>query len=747
MAKKKQDKQIKEVWQPIVLDLVEAVGGLDNVKDFLHCLTRFRVEVFNDTLVDKEALARINKAKGVNKDGNQWQVIFGPGIVDKVTRHFREHYISEMTTGDGDPNGSGATAISFTDKSTEPWWNNDFSVQNNLWMVFRRGMREFAAIFIPLLPIFAAGGISLALRTLTDTISPIETHAFAFMMYHVFNTIGQAAVGMLPAMVAYSTVKRLGGNEVYGLGIGLIILSPTLMNANSAAGAITYGLGNGRDLMNQLVHDGIITTIQVDGMTVVDTAIINGQVIQVYGGGALGDGVYTYNDLTGNGMFINEDVGLTLSGDNIFFNLNDLNLIVALNNGYSYEQMVMLGIAKMTNGVNSAIVLGGVNSTFISQGADSLVKTYTVLLPDFAGGLFHIDMLGYQSQIISAIFAGIIVHYIHKGMSEITPQIIAQVAVPLVTIFTATYLTLWLFGPLGRLVSMGIAELFNLIYVPFNHTGIGLGGALLAAIWPVLIMTGMHRGLTVLELTQLAETQSQYGEAFTSVNALACVVNIAIGTSAMALAIMVKQKERQTLQMTAGVTAQLGISEPALFGVHVDYGYTMAATMIGCFIGGWWIAGTGTYAMSNGSTSWIGLAQYSVVATDTYVKFAETQHITGWIATISPMLKEAIGLAITFVSTFVATILLSQTEWANEKHREQGHECIRLWGKNWSDLDNDEEYVAKRMAKLDLKAEKMEKQIEKRRVATEARKAKKAQKDGVKKTPKQDGKIDKKHDE
>jgi len=74
----------KSIFEPVINEIVEAVGGRDNVKQAMNCATRFRFTVYDDSKVDVEKLKKVELSKGFNKSGEQYQLIFGTGTVNKV---------------------------------------------------------------------------------------------------------------------------------------------------------------------------------------------------------------------------------------------------------------------------------------------------------------------------------------------------------------------------------------------------------------------------------------------------------------------------------------------------------------------------------------------------------------------------------------------------------------------------------------------------------------------------------------
>lgn len=100
-------------------------------------------------------------------------------------------------------------------------------------MLLRTGLRGFAEIFIPLIPIFIVGGISLAIASLSTTIAKAAgtTNNIDYLnAKFFFDLIGGAILGSLPVFVGYTAMKKFGGSPLIGVAIGLIMVAPGLVN-------------------------------------------------------------------------------------------------------------------------------------------------------------------------------------------------------------------------------------------------------------------------------------------------------------------------------------------------------------------------------------------------------------------------------------------------------------------------------------------------------------------------------------
>lgn len=101
----------------------------------------------------------------------------------------------------------------------------------------------------------------------------------------------------------------------------------------------------------------------------------------------------------------------------------------------------------------------------------------------------------------------------------------------------------------------------------------------------------------------MAETAARYGESFSFVTAVGANCNIAMGASVLGYAIVVKSKDEKSMGVSAAITANLGITEPAVYGANLQLRYPYLAGMLGGAVGGFFVASTGNYCLSMGSAS------------------------------------------------------------------------------------------------------------------------------------------------
>jgi PTS system trehalose-specific IIC component len=183
-----------------VRDIVDAVGGKDNIAAATHCVTRLRFALKDEGKVDKEKLDQIDMVKGSFSTNGQFQVVIGQGLVDKVYKEMAEQ------TGMGE-------------SSKEDVKDAASSNLNPL----QKAVKMLADIFIPILPAIVTAGLLMGINNILsgsgiffDDKSLIEVYPQWADLSGIINLIANTAFTFLPALIGWSAVKRFGGSPAYG---------------------------------------------------------------------------------------------------------------------------------------------------------------------------------------------------------------------------------------------------------------------------------------------------------------------------------------------------------------------------------------------------------------------------------------------------------------------------------------------------------------------------------------------------
>ena len=190
--------------------LLDVIGGKENIKNYEHCATRLRVVLKDDSKLDKEKADNIEESKGYFFSTGQHQFIFGTGKVNEVTKELDEYLGKTSSDDDG----------SMKD-----------DIYANLNPV-QKVVRILADILVPLIPALVTTGLLMGLRGLLVELGLEMTEDVAGL----FAMLTDTAFAFLPVLIAYSATRKFGGNPLLGIVVGLMMVAPQLPNAYDVRG-------------------------------------------------------------------------------------------------------------------------------------------------------------------------------------------------------------------------------------------------------------------------------------------------------------------------------------------------------------------------------------------------------------------------------------------------------------------------------------------------------------------------------
>ncbi|MBU3875063.1 glucose PTS transporter subunit IIA [Faecalicatena sp. AGMB00832] len=186
-------------------------------------------------------------------------------------------------------------------------------------------------------------------------------------------------------------------------------------------------------------------------------------------------------------------------------------------------------------------------------------------------GLWKIDMVGYQGHVIPVIIAVFVLSIIEKKLHKIVPPMFDLFVTPLVSVFVTGYLTLAAIGPVFVFVENGLLNgIQKLLTLPF-----GIGSFIMGGAYATTVVSGIHHMYTVIDIGQLAK----YGLTFWL--PLASAANVAQGGAALAVAMKSKNQKMKSVALPSALSACMGITEPAIFGVNLRLVRPFIAASIG----------------------------------------------------------------------------------------------------------------------------------------------------------------------
>ncbi|MGL5041597.1 MAG: PTS system trehalose-specific EIIBC component [Culicoidibacterales bacterium] len=459
-------------------ELLQYVGGKDNILSLSHCLTRLRFVLKDETKADIPKIESLDEVKGTFTNAGQFQVIIGNAVPD-----FYKTFIEISGVDEADK-----TAVKQAAKTN----------MNRL----ERAISVLSDIFVPLLPAIIAGGLILGLRNILGDIefygkggTLAATYPWVDQLNSFLWVPGEAIFHFLPVGVTWSTVKKFGGSEILGIVMGIMLVSPQLMNAYGYASAMATG----------------------------------------------------------------------------------------------------------------------------------------ETIPAWNFGILTIQKVGYQAQVLPAMFAGIILAKMETTLNKYIHDSVKLVIVPLVVLLTTLLLSYIIIGPVAREIGNIIATTFEVLLTgPFKV----VGAAIFGLIYAPLVITGLHHTFLAVDLILIEKLGS------TMIWPMIALSNIAQGSAVLAAYFIYKDKKTRSVSSSATISAYLGVTEPALYGINIKYKYPMIAALIGSAASAIFITIFDVTALSIGIG---GLPAILSITPASYLPFV-------------------IGMIIAIVVPFILTIIFSKTK-------------------------------------------------------------------------------------
>lgn len=193
-------------------------------------------------------------------------------------------------------------------------------------------------------------------------------------------------------------------------------------------------------------------------------------------------------------------------------------------------------------------------------------------------GFFTVNRVGYQAQVIPALLAGLSLSYLEIFWRKHIPEVVSMIFVPFLSLIPALILAHTVLGPIGWTIGQGIS---TVVLAGLTGPVKWLFGAVFGALYAPFVITGLHH------MTNAIDTQLVADAGGTGLWPMIALSNIAQGSAVFAYYLMKRHDEREAqISLPATISAYLGVTEPALFGVNVKYVYPFVAGMIGSSIAG-----------------------------------------------------------------------------------------------------------------------------------------------------------------
>ena len=243
------------------------------------------------------------------------------------------------------------------------------------------------------------------------------------------------------------------------------------------------------------------------------------------------------------------------------------------NTAYTFLQILIAFSAAKAFGANPYLgaVIGMIMINPALQNAYTVATEGVQQTQSVFFGLYDIDMVGYQGHVIPVVIAVWVLSVIEKKLHKIVPEVLDLFVTPLVSVFVTGYLTLSIIGPVfvwaENAILGGIQWLLTL--------PLGIGSLIMGGLYAPTVVTGIHQMYTAIDIGQIA----QYG--YTYWLPLASAANVAQGAAALAVALKSRDKKVKSLALPSSLSAFMGITEPAIFGVNLRFFKPFIAGCIG----------------------------------------------------------------------------------------------------------------------------------------------------------------------
>lgn len=223
---------------------------------------------------------------------------------------------------------------------------------------------------------------------------------------------------------------------------------------------------------------------------------------------------------------------------------------------------------------------------------EGVLQTYPVI-----PGLYSIEWTGYQGHVIPIVIACGILAFIEKRLHRVVPEAFDLFVTPLVSVAATAYVTMLAVGPIfvwaENAILGGIQFLLTL--------PLGLGSLIMGALYAPTVVTGIHQMYTTIDLGQIAT----YGVTYWL--PLASAANIGQAGAALAVALKTKDVKVRSLALPSSLSAFMGITEPAIFGVNLGFFKPFVAGCIGGGLGAMFASIVGLAAAGTGVTGIFGI--------------------------------------------------------------------------------------------------------------------------------------------
>lgn len=242
---------------------------------------------------------------------------------------------------------------------------------------------------------------------------------------------------------------------------------------------------------------------------------------------------------------------------------------------------------------------------------------------------YHVSQTNYAYQVIPVLAAVWLLSVLEKFFHKKLPSSVDFTFTPLLSVIITGFLTFTIIGPIMLLLSNGITDAIVWLYNATGFIGMGIFGGT----YSLIVMTGLHQSFPAIETQLLSAWTNGIGHG-DFIFVVASMANVAQGAATFAIWFLTKKSKTKSLASSAGVSALLGITEPALFGVNLKYRFPFFCALIGSGVAAAIAGLLKVVAVSLGSAGFLGFLSINATSVSFY------------------LLCELISFAIAFILTY-----------------------------------------------------------------------------------------------
>ena len=194
-------------------------------------------------------------------------------------------------------------------------------------------------------------------------------------------------------------------------------------------------------------------------------------------------------------------------------------------------------------------------------------------IPTWHLWFFNVQQVGYQGHVIPVILAVLLMSKVEKGLHKIVPEMIDLFVTPLVTVLVTSFVTFTVIGPIFSILENYVLEGAKWL------ASFSIGAVVMGAIYPWTVVMGLHHMYNVIEAGMIAQT------GLNTWMPIASAANFAQFGACLAVALKVKNQKTKSVAFPSSLSASLGITEPAIFGINFRFMKPFLCGMVGGAVG------------------------------------------------------------------------------------------------------------------------------------------------------------------